>query len=138
MKFMRIPFILSTAVLALSLAPVAHAGAQGRWKEAGKTSAGSTVYVDPATVKKVNGITTARVRVKFVSPVGPPNASWIASHHVLMFDCAKSTVAAKESVYYSDAAATKVVNKSAPAKPGFGPALGGSMTKVALDYVCKK
>jgi len=38
-------------------------------KEIGKTSAGNLVYVDSKTVKTVNGITTARIRVKFINPV---------------------------------------------------------------------
>ena len=114
------------------------AAAQGKWKEIGKTSAGNSVYVDPASVKKDTGIITARIRVKFTTPVSLPNGSqWAVSHHIAMFDCAKSAVAAKESIYYSDAAATKVVQRSNIAKPGFGPAIGGSMTKVALDYFCK-
>jgi hypothetical protein len=116
----------------------ASAEAQGRWKEIGKTSAGNSVYVDPRTVKKANGIVTARVRVLFAEPVATPQGAWKTSQHIAMFDCAKSTVAAKESVYYSDEAGRKVVERRTIAQPGFGPALGGSMTKVALDYLCKK
>ena len=55
-----------------------------------------------------------------------------------MFDCAKSTVAAKENTYYADEAGTKVVEKKTIAQPGYGPAIGGSMAKLALDYFCKK
>lgn len=55
-----------------------------------------------------------------------------------MFDCARSTVGAKESIYYSNEAANKIVKRTTIAKPGFGPAIGGSMAQVALDYMCKK
>lgn len=127
--------ILSAILLA---APLLSASAQGRWKEIGKTSAGNPVYVDPRSVKKVNGITTAKIRVKFVQPVPAAKGMWYASQHIAMFDCAKSTLAAKESIYYGDKAETKVTERSAPVKPGFGPAIGGSMTQVALDYICKK
>jgi len=133
---MRITIALSTAFAALTVA--AHpAAAQSRWKEIGKTSVGNSVYVDSRSVKKVNGIVTARIQVKFAEPVVTPQGNWALSRHLAMFDCAKSTVAAKESIYYSDAAATKVVQKSTIAKPGFGSPIGGSMTKVALDYLCK-
>jgi hypothetical protein len=132
-----IPLILACATALLS--PGEQARAQGRWKDIGKTSTGNSVYVDPASIKKDNGIITARIRVKFATPVALPNGQqWAVSHHIAMFDCAKSTVAAKETIYYSDAAATKVVQRSTIAKPGFGSAIGGSMTKVALDYLCKK
>jgi hypothetical protein len=116
----------------------ASAGAQSRWKEIGKTAAGNSIYVDPRSVKTVNGIVTARVRVKFTTPVKAPEGLWKTSQHVAMFDCAKKSVAAKESVYYSDEAGTKIVQRKVIAQPGFGPAIGGSMTQVALDYVCKK
>jgi hypothetical protein len=126
--------LIALAALAAFAAPAA---AQSRWKEIGKTSAGNLVFVDPGSIKKANGIITARVRVKFTDPVETPQGKWMLTNSLAMFDCAKSTVAAKETVYYSDAAATKVVDRRVNAKPGFGPALGGSMAKVALDYVCK-
>jgi hypothetical protein len=53
-------------------------------------------------VKTVNGIVNARVRVKFTVPVETPQGKWVTSQHVAMFDCAKSTVAAKETIYYAD------------------------------------
>jgi hypothetical protein len=120
------------AVLALP------AAAQSRWKEVGKTSTGNSVYVDRRSVKTAKGIITAKVRVKFTEPVKTDNGYWRSSQVTAMFDCAKSAVAAKEASYYSDDAGTKVVEHSVNPKPGFGPAIGGSMTKVMLDYVCKK
>jgi hypothetical protein len=115
-----------------------HAAAQSRWKEIGKTSTGNSVYVDPRSVKKANGIITARVRVKFTKPVEQPKGpAWVSSQHIAMFDCAKATIASKETVYYADAAGTKVIEKKTIGIPGYGPAIGGSMSKVALDYFCK-
>jgi hypothetical protein len=128
---------LALAIVVLHARPAAGQTAKSRWKEIGKTSVGNTVYVDPKTVKKVNGITTARLRVKFATPTDAPEGKWYESHHTAMFDCAKKAIAAKESIYYGDAAATKVVRRSVIAQPGYGPAIGGSMTQVALDYFCK-
>jgi hypothetical protein len=126
------PFIVACVLLL----PSERALAQSRWKEIGKTSSGNSVYVDPRTVKTVNGIVNARVRVKFTPPVATPQGAWVTSKHLAMFDCAKSTVAAKETIYYGDETGTKVVERKTIAQPGFGPALGGSMAKVALDYLC--
>ena len=126
-------------ILLLVTTPLANAVTQSRWKEIGKTSAGNSVFVDPRSVKKDNGIITARIRVKFTTPVQQQNGDhWDASHHIAMFDCAKSRVAAKETIYYSNEAAGKVSSRSTNKIPGFGPAIGGSMTQVALDYFCKK
>ena len=121
-------------VAALSL-PV-HA--QGRWKDIGKTSSGNSVYVDPRSVKTVNGIVTARVRVRFEPPVQTPQGAWTTSQHLAMFDCAKSTIAVKESVYYINEKTNKVAERKVNAQPGYGPALKGSLSQVALDYLCKK
>ena len=132
---MRLHLVI-VLLVTTTLAPTA---AQSRWKEIGKTSAGNSVYVDPRSVKKDNGIITARIRVKFTTPVPLQNGDhWDASHHIAMFDCAKSRVAAKETIYYSNEAAGKIASRSTNAIPGYGPAIGGSMTQVALDYFCKK
>ncbi len=126
-------------IVLLVTTPFAPTVTQSRWKEIGKTSAGNVVYVDPRSVKKDNGIITARIRVRFTTPVQQRNGDhWDASHHIAMFDCAKSRVAAKETIYYSNEAAGKISSRSTNAIPGFGPAIGGSMTQVALDYFCKK
>jgi hypothetical protein len=114
------------------------AQAQGRWKDIGKTSSGNSVYVDPRSIKTVNGIITARVRVKFDPPVQTPQGQWTTSQHVAMFDCAKSSIAVKESVYYTNEKTNKVAERKVNAQPGYGPALKGSLSQVALDYLCKK
>ena len=125
-----------TTAVFFALLPALALQPKSRWKEIGKTSTGNAVYVDPRTVKNVKGIVSARIRVKFTPPVKTLNGNWVTSQHDAMFDCAKSSVAAKESIYYSDEAGTTVVERKVNKMPGFGPALGGSMTKVALDYLC--
>jgi len=121
----------------LVLLPATSVHAQTRWKEMGKTTTGNPVYVDPRSVKKVNGIITAHIRVVFVKPVdASPGVVWKSSQHIAMFDCAKSTVAAKETIYFADTTGKRVVEKKTIAQPGFGSPIGGSMTKLALDYLC--
>jgi hypothetical protein len=114
------------------------AQAQGRWKDIGKTSSGNSVYVDPRSIKTVNGIITARVRVKFDPPVQTPQGAWTTSQHLAMFDCVKSSIAVKESVYYTNEKTNKVAERKVNAQPGYGPAIKGSLSQVALDYLCKK
>ena len=127
----------SYLVATLALSALLPASAHAQWKEIGKTASDNPVYIYPSSMKTKDGITTARVQVKFVKPVDAGNGkTWRLSRHVAMFDCAKKTVAAKSTTYYSDAAGTKVVETKTIAMPGFGPAIGGSMTQIALDYVC--
>jgi hypothetical protein len=116
----------------------ATASAQGRWKKIGKTSAGNPVFVDPKTVKTANGITSARVRVKFVKPVSTPEGQWKSSQSAAMFDCAKQKIAVKENVYYADDEGHKVIERNVAKIPGYGPTLDGTMAQIALDYFCKK
>jgi hypothetical protein len=131
MRTLTLPLLLLAGV---SLS----AQAQGRWKDIGKTSSGNSVYVDPHSIKTVNGIITARVRVKFDPPVQTPQGQWTTSQHVAMFDCAKSSIAVKKSVYYTNEKTNKVAERKVNAQPGYGPALKGSLSQVALDYLCKK
>jgi len=136
---MRIHTLIAavTVIVSHGTPSPAHALHQSRCQEIGKTSTGNVVYVDPKSIKTVNGIVHARIRVRFVTPVDAPEGKWVLSQHAPMFDCAKSLFANKESTYYSDAAGTKVIKHTVNAKPGFGPAIGGSMTQIALDYICK-
>ena len=128
--------LLLISVPLMAAAPPALA--QARWKDIGKTSSGNSVFIDPRSVKTVNGIINARVRVKFDPPVPTPQGAWATSQTLAMFDCAKQTIASKETIYYADERANKIVERKVNAKPGFGPALGGSMAKLALDYVCSQ
>jgi|SRR5262245_1869521 len=132
------PLLANIFFLAIALAQPANAQSAGQWKEIGKTSAGNLVYIDPKTVKTVNGVTSARLRVKFTKPIAVNGGAWYESHHSAMFDCAKRTVASRQNIMFGDAAATKVVKRDIIKQPGFGPVLAGSMAQVALDYFCKK
>lgn len=123
-------------IFGLLLATASPLAAQSRWKEIGKTSSGNPVYIDPRSVKTVNGIIHALVRVKFDPPVETPQGAWATSQTQGMFDCARQSIAAKETIFYADERKNRIVDRRVNAKPGFGPALGGSMAKLALDYLC--
>ncbi|HEX9482927.1 MAG TPA: surface-adhesin E family protein [Gemmatimonadaceae bacterium] len=108
-----------------------------RWKGIGTTSSGNIVSVDPASVKRRGGLVSATVRVVFTTPVKAAKGTWASSKTSATFDCAKRSLAARENVYYSDARSTRVVERTVNKKPGFGPALGGSLGAIALEYLCK-
>ena len=127
---------LYLAALALTfVAP--HASAQ-KWKDIGRTNSGNVVSVDPKSVKKEGNLVHATVRVVFTPPVKAARGTWASSKTTATFDCARRYLAAKENVFYSDAKSTKVVERSVNKMPGFGPALGGSLGGVAVDYLCAK
>jgi len=111
--------------------------AQKKWTDIGTTAAGNHVFVDPKSVKRAGNLVTATVRVVFTNPVKTATGTWMSSRTVATFDCAAKKLAAKENVYYGDAKETKVVERKVNTIPGYGPALGGSMGALALDYVCK-
>ena len=123
------------ALVLLAMLPAA-AGAQGKWKDIGRTSSGNAVSVDPRSVKRHGNLVDATVRVVFAQPVQTPKGPWATSRTKATFDCAKKSLAAKENVFYADAKERKVTERTVNKMPGFGPALGGSLGDVALKYLC--
>ncbi len=123
----------------LALAAVMSPGSlrAQRWRDIGTTSSGNVVSVDPASVKRRGGLVSATVRIVFTTPVKAARGTWASSRTSATLDCAKHSLAARENVYYSDARSTKVVERTVNKLPGFGPALGGSLGAIALEYLCK-
>jgi hypothetical protein len=111
--------------------------AQKKWTPIGATASGNQVFVDAKSVKRSGSLVAATVRVVFTTPVKTATGTWMSSRTTATFDCAAKKLAAKENVYYGDAKETKVVERKVNKIPGYGPALGGSMGAMALDYVCK-
>lgn len=134
------PALLRPAAVALALlALVARpAGAQARWREIGRTGNDNPVEVDARSVAKAGGITTATLRVRFLKPPKSPKGPITSSRTVVMFDCAARKVAVKENTYYLDERANRVYQHNVVGQPGWGPAIGGSMTAVALDHFCPR
>ena len=127
---------MRTLALVLLFVP-SIAQAQKKWTQIGTTSSGNPVFVDAKSVKRTGALVAATVRVVFTTPVQTPKGAWMSSRTMATFDCAKKSLAAKENVYYGDAKETRVVDRKVNAIPGYGPALGGSMGALALDYLCK-
>lgn len=123
-------------LLLISAVPLVAQSAP-RWREIGKTSTGNSVYVDPRSITRDSaGVITATVRVVFAEPVSTPQGPITGSRSVAMFDCAKKLVAVKENVIWHDERAGTVYRRSAPARPGFGPALTSTFAFVALEHLC--
>jgi hypothetical protein len=121
--------LLTAASLAAQSAP--------RWREIGKTSTGNSVFLDPRSVTKDStGIITATVRVLFAEPVPTPTGPITSSRSTAMFDCVRKLVAVKENIIWHDERAGTVYRRSAPAQPGFGPALTSTFAHIALEYLC--
>jgi hypothetical protein len=131
------PALTIVATLSLSLAP-RTVEAQRGWVAIGKTSAGNSVFVDPRTVKRTGDLVAANVRVVFTEPVKGAKGTFASYRTSATFNCTKKSLAAKENVYYADAKSTRVIDRSVNKLPGFGPALGGSLGAVALEYLCSR
>ena len=117
----------------LAIAPAAHAQ---KWQDIGKTSSGNMVSVDPKSVKREKNFVSATVRIVFTPPVKAARGTWASSKTNATFDCTRRALAAKENAYYSDVKGTKLVERNVNKMPGYGPALGGSLGALALDYLC--
>lgn len=131
---------LAAAVLVLTATVTLRAAAQpaprAKLEEIGKTSVGTPVMLETASVSRSGTVITAAVRVALQPPLKHANGDLVASRTLSMFDCAKQTVATKESWYYHDAAFKKQGMHRVVGKPGFGPAFKGSLGDVALRHLC--
>ena len=130
--------LLAAALIAPLLAMPARVSAQGKWKEIGATSSGNAVYVDTRSVKRTGDLVAANVRVVFKEPVKGAKGTFASYRTSATFNCTKKSLAAKENVYYADAKSTRVIDRTVNKMPGFGPALGGSLGAVALNYLCTR
>ena len=102
----------------------------------GKTSAGTPVFLESRSVSRANGIVTATVRVRLAPPIKHASGDLRSSRTIAMIDCAKQTVATKESWYYLDDAGKKVGMHKEVKLPGFGPSFKGSLADVAMRHLC--
>jgi len=111
---------------------------QPRWTPIGNTGDGNPVSVNARSVKKKGTTVDATVRVQFLKPKKMPGGDVTSSRTTMTFDCAKEAVMVKENVYFYDEKTNKVFQRSVAQTPGYGPVMGGSMTKVAYDHLCKR
>lgn len=128
------PVRIITTLLMLSFLPAA--AQSQRWKEIGKTSTGNLVYVDPASVTKKDSIVTATVRVVYAKPTETPKGPINGSRATAMFNCARRTVAVKETIIWHDERKGTIYEKRTPAQPGFGPVFKSNFSGVAMEYLC--
>lgn len=126
----------AAVLLVLCVSAISAQSRPSRWKDIGPTASGNMVSVDPRTIKRTGNLVAATVRVVFATPVQTPRGPWSSSHTTATFDCVKKSLAAKENVYYGDKGEKKVTERKVNVLPGYGPALGGSLGAVALNYLC--
>lgn len=130
-------FVRGSVVLVVAALPVSlPAQAKAVLKEIGKTSVGTPVFLESNSVTRSGTVVTATVRVKLQPPLKHANGDLVSSRTIAMYDCARQTVATKESWFYHDEAGRKVGMHRAPKTPGFGPAFKGSLADVAMTYLC--
>jgi len=126
---------LSAMVLIGSLLRVSPVAAQ-QLLEIGKTSVGTPVFLEAKSVTRTNGIVTATVRVRLQPALKHALGDLRSSRTIAMYDCAKQTVATKESWYYLDEAGKKIGMHKVVKLPGFGPSFAGSLADVAMRHLC--
>ncbi len=97
---------------------------------------GTPVFLEKGSVSRKDGIVTATVRVKLEPPLKGPQGDLRSSRTVAMFDCARQTVATKESWYFLDDTGRKEGMHKVVKTPGFGPAFKGSLADVAMGHLC--
>jgi hypothetical protein len=132
--------LLAAAVVVLPAQPPAKGGTKlgrPRWVEIGKTGNDNPIRVDARSLRTApDGITHAVVHVRLLTPGKSPKGPVTSSKTVVMLDCARKSVAIPEHWYYLDEKAGKIYQHTFTDRPGYGPALGGSMTFVVMEKLC--
>ena len=126
---------LGAIILAGSLLLASSAAAQ-KLVEIGQTSVGTPVFLEAKSITRRDGIVTAAVRVRLQPPLKHALGDLRSSRTIAMVNCAKQTVATKESWYYLDDAGKRVGMHKVVKLPGFGPSFKGSLADVAIRYLC--
>lgn len=132
---MRLPTVAAGALAASILASSVCAQRQFL-REIGRTAAGNPVLVESRTVKRVQTMVDATVRVRFAKAVRAPGGDWRASRTRLTLDCTSRRVKVLENWYYGDTTWRRLASHSVSGQPAFGTVMGGSMTSVAYDALC--
>ncbi|HYW50042.1 MAG TPA: surface-adhesin E family protein [Gemmatimonadaceae bacterium] len=127
--------VLALAATATASSAAAHAQSL---REIGRTAAGNPVLVESRTVKRMQAMVDATVRVKFAKRVRAPGGDWWSSRTRLTLDCTTRRVKVLENWYYGDTTWRKVASHNVSGQPAFGTVMGGSMTSVAYDALCTK
>ena len=127
-----------TSMRSLTMLAALLVAAPPAWKTVGHTGDGNPVQIDPKSVKRRGTTVDATVRVPFLKPKKMSGGNVTSSITKVTFDCAKENVAIKEYTYYFDEKTRKIFQHQVAQTPGFSPVMGGSMTKVAYDNLCKK
>jgi hypothetical protein len=131
--------VLTIAALLAASPFASNLAAQSARKEIGRTSIGTptSVFVEPRTISRTGTVVTAAIRVALVPPLKHPKGELRSSRTLGMYDCAKRTVATKESWYYLDDAGKREGMHREVKIPGFGPISKGSVADVALTFLCE-
>lgn len=128
-----VPFL---AIALCAIAAPLQSQAAVRWQEIGKTSTGNPVYLDPRSVRDTAGFKHATVRTVYAEPVDTPQGPITGSRATALFDCTAQRVAVLENIIYHDERANRVYRRSAPQRPGFGPAMTSTFAHVAMQHLC--
>ena len=131
----RCYMVLVGAAATLLLAAAREAQAQ-KLTKIGSTSVGTPVMLESRSVTRAGDIVTATVRAVLQPPMKTPKGDLKSSRTVAMFNCGEQTVATKERWFYYDENGTKEARHDRPGIPGFAAAFKGSLSDVALMYLC--
>ncbi len=128
--------LLAISLSILSILCAAQSASAQALKNIGETSAGTPVFLEPKSVSKAGGIVTATLRVALSPTIKTAGREMVSLRSTTMIDCAAQTSATKERWFYYDTKFRTEARHDVPGKPGFGPAIKGSLADVALKHFC--
>ena len=123
----------ATGLLLLLMAGVAQAQ---KLTKIGTTSVGTPVMLEARSVTRTGDTVTATVRALLQPAMKSPKGDYKSTRSIAMFNCGEQTVATKERWFYYDEKGTKEARHDKPGIPGFAAPFKGSLSDVAMMYLC--
>ncbi len=128
---MRIaPLIIAGIATAAVAAPA--------WQPLGENANGNKVFVDAASVKTANGITTVGYRTQMKEALDTPGGGITSMRSTMQVNCRDMTAAGLEVVLYEDEAKGRIFARNKAQKIEWLKEPAGSAADLVVRHVCRK
>ncbi len=126
----------AAALLLAGLATTALAAPS--WLAIGDNANGNKVFVDTASVKSAQGVTTVGYRTEMKSALDTPGGGITSMRSTMQVNCKDMTAAGLEVVLFEDEAKGRIFSRNKAQKIEFLKEPAGSSADMVVRHVCRK
>jgi hypothetical protein len=130
---MRKKCLLLITLLLLSSGP-----AYAEWMSLGESDAGTTVYADPATMRREGDLVKMEVLFDFKTIQTKAGVSYLSAQAHMEYDCAEQRFGGHAVMYFSDNMGRGTLRDRSSAKGKWLPVSPGSLDHALWKLACGK